>query len=141
MNLPGKSKRSGVELSAQMPINDRVSLTAAYTYTDARNPAGGRLVQVPFHDLSLGLAAKVTDKLSAEVNIKAQAGRWDNDPNTFVAGPMPDFGVVNLAVHFAINDSAEAYLKIDNVLDQDYQLINGYNTSGRAVYVGLQAKF
>ena len=141
VNLPGKSKRSGVELSAQMPINDRVSLTAAYTYTDARNPAGGRLVQVPFHDLSLGLAAKVTDKLSAEVNIKAQAGRWDNDPNTFVAGPMPDFGVVNLAVHYAINDSAEAYLKIDNVLDQDYQLINGYNTSGRAVYVGLQAKF
>ena len=35
----------------------------------------------------------------------------------------------------------EAYLKIENVLDRDYQLINGYNTSGRAVYVGLQAKF
>ena len=141
VNLPGKSKRSGVELAAEVPINDRVSLTAAYTYTDARNPAGGRLVQVPYHDLSLGVAAKLSDKLSAEVNIKAQAGRWDNDPNTFTAGPMPDFGVVNLAVRYAISDQAEAYVKIDNLLDKDYQLINGYSTSGRAIYVGLQAKF
>lgn len=141
VNLPGKSKRSGMELSAELPINDRFALTAAYTYTDARNPAGGRLIQVPYHDLSLGLEAMVTDRLSASVNIKAQAGRRDNDPNTFAAGPMPDFGVVNLSVNYAINDRTEAYLKIDNVLDQDYQLINGYNTSGRAIYVGLQAKF
>lgn len=141
VNLPGKSKRSGLELAAEYPVNDRISLTAAYTYTDARNPSGGRLVQVPYHDLSLGLSAKVTDKVTAEVNVKAQAGRWDNDPNTFSGVPMPNFGVVNLAVHYAVSDTAEAYLKIDNLLDQDYQLIDGYNTSGRAVYVGLQARF
>ena len=140
-NLPGASVRKGLELAASMPIGERVTAGLAYTYTDARRPDGTRLAQVARHDLSLSLDAEVTDRLSAGLTVHHMAGRVDNDPNTFALGPMPDFTVLNAAFTYALTDRSEAYLKIENLADERYQLINGYAASRRAVYVGISAKF
>ena len=140
-NLPGASVRKGVELAATLPVSDTVTAGLAYTYTDARRPNGTRLAQVALHDLTLSLDADLSDRLSAGVQLNHMGGRVDNDPNTFVLGPMPDFTVLNAAVTYDLTDTAEAYLKIENLTDERYQQINGYAASGRAIYVGVSAKF
>jgi len=40
-----------------------------------------------------------------------------------------------------VNDSTEIYLRGENLLDQDYQVVRGYNTPGLAAYAGIKANF
>lgn len=141
INLPGVSTRKGVEIAGSLPVSDVVTMGLAYTYTDGRRPNGARLQQVPYHQLSLTLDADLSDRVSAGLALTHLAGRIDNDANTFSPVAMPDYTVLNAQVSYDLNDSTEVYLKVENLLDKDYQQVNGYAAAGRAVYVGLQAKF
>jgi vitamin B12 transporter len=140
-NVPGQSTREGLELGATLPLSDRLTLTGAYTYTAARRPDGTRLTRVPRHELSLTAEGAVTDRLKASVSVKYAADRIDNDVNTFARVQMPDYTVVNAQLTYALTDSADLIVRGENLLDEDYQLVNGYATAGRSVYVGLSASF
>lgn len=136
-NIPGTSLRKGLELAAEMPLGDRANLALAYTYTDARRQTGARIGLVPKHELTLSLNGDITDQLSAGASVKHVVDRLDD----FGFAPMPDFTVVNAEVGYKISDGAEAYLRIENIFDEDYQTSQGYGTSGRAAFVGLRATF
>ena len=140
-NIAGTSVRQGIELGATLPLGDRAQLGFAYTYTDARRPdrvvGEKRIGLVPYHELAVTLDADITDQLSAELAIKHAAGRMEDFGNT----PMPDFTVVNAEASYAVSDSAEAYLRIENLFDEDYETSAGYNTPGRSAFVGLRARF
>jgi len=136
-NVAGRSVRQGIEVTAEVPVGDRVTLGLAYAYTDARRPGGARIGLVPYHDLSAALEAEVTEALTAGLTIAHVAGRRDD----FGVGPMPDYTVMSLAADYDLGEGRSAYLRIENLLDETYQTSNGYATSGRAVYVGLHASF
>ncbi len=140
-NVPGRSVRQGVELAASTPIGEKLNLGLAYTYTDGRRADGKRLVQVPRHDLTLTMDAELSDKLSGGLQLKHVAGRLDNDPSTFAPEVMPDYTVLNAQLTYQVTDSAEAYLRIENLTDTRYEKVNGYEASRRAIYAGIQAKF
>jgi len=61
------------------------------------------------------------------------------------SGERIDFGDVRLAGYVLANLTARLQLaqrwtlqaRIDNLLDQDYELVDGYNTAGRGLYAGL----
>ncbi len=138
VQVPGSSVSQGIELSGQYALSDRVSLFGAYTYTDAKDAKGDQLRRVPLHDIVLGLDADITDRLSASLSWQRVMDRADDG---FPAAPMGDYNLVNAAVSYAISDSAEAYLRIENLLDEEYQTSAGYGTSDRAAYVGIRASF
>lgn len=140
-NLRGTSVRKGLELAAKMPLSEKVNLGFAYTYTDAKSPAKARLPQVAQHDLTLTIDSEVADRLWAGVQVHYMAGRVDNDPNTFALGALPDFAVLNAVMTYDLTDRAEAYLRVENLTDTRYQLVDGYAASGRAIYVGVSTKF
>ncbi len=141
VNVPGKSVRKGLELSGSVPLGERMTLSGAYTYTDAKRPNGARLVRVPRHELALTLEGQVGERIKASVTVKHAAGRIDNDVNTFAVVAMPDYTVVNAQVTYDIGNEAEVVLRAENLFDEDYQLVNGYGTAGRSVYVGLRKSF
>lgn len=136
-NVTGTSVRQGVELAATLPLGEMFDLGLAYTYTDARRQSGSRIGLVPYHDLTVTLDGQLSDRLKAGVAVKSVAGRLDD----FAAFEMPDYTVVNAEASYAVTDQAEAYLRVENLFDADYQSSNGYATSDRALYVGLRARF
>ncbi len=140
-NVPGESVSQGLELAAKLPVSDRVALGLAYTYTDARRPNGDRLARVPLNLLTLSLDAQVSDRLSLGLTAVHSAGMKDNDPATFSLVDAPDYTVFNAQANYRMTDSMDAYLRIENLTDEDYTTTLGYNASGRAVYLGLRAKF
>lgn len=140
-NLPGASVRQGVEIAGSLPLSDTVTLGLAYSYTDARRPTGARLTQVPFHNLTLSLDGELSDRLSGGLSLTHVAGRVDNEANTFDLVAMPDYTVLNAQMTYGLTDAADLYFKVENLLDEDYQIVNGYAAPGRSVYLGLQAKF
>lgn len=135
-NIPGTSRRRGVELTAEAPLGDRFHIGANYTYTDARTIAGTRLARVPRHDLSLSLETRLTERLTNTTTLQALGGRPDDGGRS-----MPGFGVVNTRFALALTDRAELSLRIDNLFDKQYQLAGGYGTSDRAIYLGIAARF
>ena len=61
----------------------------------------------------------------------------------FVSGRpnLPGYGVVDAQVRYDLGEGREAYLRVENLFDKEYQLFPGYGTSDRAAYLGLRAKF
>jgi vitamin B12 transporter len=95
-------------------------------------------VRVPEHDLTLGVSAQWTSQFSSSISLSHIAGRADDG---FPSVPQADYTVVNADLSYEINDSATAYLRVNNLFDEEYQTTNGYGTSDRAVFFGVRAKF
>jgi vitamin B12 transporter len=134
--VAGTSTSKGIELSGQWVLRDGLNLFGNYTYTDASDANGDRLLRVPGHDLVLGVAASLNDRLSGNLTARRVADR----PDEF-GTPMADYTVVNAAMSYAISDSTEAYLRLENLLDEKYETANGFNAAGRGIYAGLRASF
>jgi vitamin B12 transporter len=141
VNVPGKSVRKGFELTGVLPVGDRLTLTGAYTYTDAKRPNGTDLVRVPMHELAVTLEGQVSARAKASVTLKYAGGRIDNDVNTFAVVDMPDYTVVNAQMTYDLGRGTEVLVRAENLFDADYQLTNGYGTAGQSVYVGLRKSF
>ncbi len=136
--VPGQTTSQGVELAGEVDLG-AMSLFGNYTYTEAENPAG-RSLRVPRHDLTLGVEKSFSDKLGAAFTVRHVADRLDVD-GTFATVAAPDFTVAGLSVIYKINDTTEAYIRVENLLDADYQEVLTFNSPGRSVFVGLRASF
>lgn len=136
VNTPGTSKRRGVELSGRVALGQAADLSMGYTYVDARNPTGGRLLRVPRHSLNLTLDGRLTDRLSGSVSVMHAAGR----PAEFGA-VLADYTVVSAGLRYDLAADTQLSLRVDNLFDKDWQSVPGYGTSGRAVYLGLKKSF
>jgi vitamin B12 transporter len=137
VQTPGTSTSQGIELSGRVPVTDRVSVFANYTFTDAVDATGAQLARVPEHDFVVGLEAAITDQLSTQFVLNHVANRVDGFPS----GPVPDYTVVNATLNFAITETNAVYLRVENLFDEEYQTAAGYGTSDRAVYFGIRASF
>jgi len=137
--LPGTTVTRGLELAGRYALSDRVALFANYTLTDAKTE-GTRLVRVPRHDLVLGLDADLGNGFNGTFEVQRVA---DVEASAFapVDNKVGDYTLVNLGVSYDITDRAQAYLRVENLLDEDYETAGGYNTPGRAAYFGLRASF
>jgi vitamin B12 transporter len=137
--VPGLTRTRGFELSGDYALSDSARLFAAYTYTDATND-GVRLTRTPRHDLVFGADADLTDKLGASFDVRYVA---DILASSFapVDNKVGDYIVVGAGITFDVTDTAQAYLRLENLFDEDYETAGGYNTPGRAAYAGIRASF
>jgi len=133
--VPGTVVRRGVELEAGAPIARDLRLDASYTYTDGENPpltAGNAWnLEFPEHDLAVTLTGDLTDRLSAGVTVQSV---W-NRPT------LDDYTVASALFTYSLTDTTDLYLRVENLLDEEYQLVEGYGTSDRAFYIGVRADF
>lgn len=134
-NIAGITQRKGYELSGSLPLGAVFSLDGSYTYLFTRSPSRAPLRRTPRHDLNLALSAK----LGADTTARLSMQRIGNRPNGGTM--MPDYDVYGFSLVHRLTDTAEAYLRIENLFDKEYQTISGYGTSDRAFYFGLRASF
>lgn len=133
--VPGTVTRNGLELEFATPVAAGWTLAGSYTYTEGDNPdltAGNSWnVEFPEHDLSLTVAGDLTDRLSAALSVQSV---WDRPT-------LEDYTLANATFAYDLNEGVEVYLRIDNLLDEEYQLVSGYGTSDRAFAIGLRTRF
>lgn len=136
-----KARRRGVELVASTALSDRILVSANYTYTDAvitAGPsAGQRIGRVPRHDLTVTALTEFAERWRAEANLRAVTDRLDRNGSN----PMPGFGVVNTRISYEINSRTDLTLRVDNLLNKQYQTVETYGTSDRAFYLGFVSRF
>ena len=131
-NIAGNSDRKGLELTSSWFINESLVLDASYTYTDSTQE-GIAEIRRARHLGSLNLLWKVRDNLT--VNANAQ----HNGKQTDIGGVTLDaFTLVNLNANYSASDQLEIYLRLDNLLDEDYEEVYGYQTLGFGASLGLR---
>ena len=127
----GTSRRQGIELEGQTKLGT-ATLTAAYTYTDSVASATTSWAAVPRNALALTLSAPLGARLTGSLSALSGFAR----PNG-----MADYTVAGAGLSYAVTDRVQAYLRIENLFNAKYQLVQNYATAGRSVYVGIRADF
>jgi vitamin B12 transporter len=130
-NVAGESRIRGVEVAGRTPITDRFALYGSATFLDAEDATGTALPRTPRRDMVIGLEADLTDRLSADVSLRAVGGL----PN------LDNYRIVNAGLTYAVTDGVDAFLWGRNLTDEQYQTAPGYGTAGRSVFVGLRARY
>lgn len=129
----------GIELSGQFALGATADLSLAYTFNDVEAQLSGALGRHARHVIAIGLDAELTDKLSGSVLVRHFG---DVTPSAYDAGSkVGDYTLVGVTAAYDINDDWTATLRIENLLDEDYETAGGYNTAGRSAYFGLSARF
>jgi vitamin B12 transporter len=144
--ISGTTESRGVEIAGEYDLSSAVSLFGAYTYTETTLTDAGvvtRGIRSPRHVLLLGASAEVAPGWTLRGDVQHVADWLDDNTAVFppVTVPMPDYTVANLALSYDINETTQAYLRVENLFDEDYQTVYNYGQPGRSVFVGLQAKF
>jgi vitamin B12 transporter len=135
INAPGTSEFQGLELEGTMPLGESTVISGAYTYTDARLANGARIAEVPRHALALSVETALTDAWTLNADLQLAADTVDSN------GPLEDYATVDSTITYALSDGIDAYFRIENLFDEQYQTARGYGTSDRAFYLGLRASF
>jgi vitamin B12 transporter len=142
-NVDGESRRQGVEVDGRYELG-WLTLAANYTYLDAeeRQVSGAaaiREVRRPRHSANL-FATGSLGAFDVGATLAYVGERTDTDFDVFPAETVTlgDYVLASLNVAYRIAPAIEAYARVENALDADYQDVVGYNTPGRTVYAGLR---
>ena len=135
-NIARASAR-GVELSAGMVLGPW-QFDANGTWLRTRDEATGqRLVRRAPRTFNLGVFHDQGRwRLGSEVSWVA--ARDDFDVNTFVRKELAAHTLVRAVAQFRVTRNLLLKLRAENLLDEEYALIDGYNTWGRAVFGGVE---
>ncbi|MGB2218341.1 MAG: TonB-dependent receptor plug domain-containing protein, partial [Porticoccaceae bacterium] len=145
-NKEGRSQRQGAELTAGISIDDSLSINAAYTYTDSveSDGAGGYRDEVrrARHTASFNLSWQALDNLHINTNAQYNGSQLDQ---FFPPWPAPsemvtlsDYTLLNINANYSASDRLDIYLRLDNLLDEDYEEVFGYQTLGFGASLGLR---
>lgn len=145
INLAGRTRIEGIELSAEVQLVSDLDLVASYTYTDSQDPDGDPLVRRPEHQGSLHLNYRFYGG-RANANIGA---RFFGDQTDFVFDQSFDrsrvqldgYTLVNVTGSYQVAEFLELFGRIENLLDEDYQEAFSFATPGIAGYAGIKAVY
>ncbi|WP_444935739.1 TonB-dependent receptor plug domain-containing protein [Microbulbifer sp. JMSA004] len=132
----GTSKSRGVELVAETQVTDTLLLSANYTYTDAEEADDSPRARSPKHLANLGFTYKPTSDLSLVMNLRSSADVVDSDGTS-----LDDYQVLDASVRYQLNNSTTVFVRGENLTDEDYVEVTGYNTAGLAGYAGVEFSF
>ena len=149
-NSAGKSKRSGAELALGWQLNKNLAVGSYYTYTDSTAAdVDGNYVREqrrPKHSGGLSLDFMSTnERFSSSLNADYGGTRTDiffppwPEPSEIVT--LSNYWLVDLAAQYRITESVTMFAKGTNLLDEDYEQVYGYQTLGRAGYLGVRVNF
>jgi vitamin B12 transporter len=144
-NVDGKSRRRGIELFAEWRLSPAFALSANYTHLDAderRNPddTAIREVRRPKHSANV-TAFGERGRLSYGATLAYVGARTDTDFDIFQTVRLGAYALASARLGWRLTDQLEAYARVENALDDDYQDVAGYATAGRTVHAGLRLRF
>jgi len=137
---PGLTRSNGVELTAFAKLTPTTVVNAGYTYTDSKEPDGTRAARLPRHSLVIGLNAQPIDKLTVNVTGQYIADVVDENFNVSPSRdtPIDDYFLLSAKIGYEILPGTIAYVRGENLLDEDYVTAINFNNAGLTVYGGVQ---
>ncbi|WP_456455005.1 TonB-dependent receptor plug domain-containing protein [Thermovibrio sp.] len=129
----------GVEVKGSLKLTNQLSLYGSYTHLRAKefNPATNsweRLDRRPKFSYTLGFKGKLS-----KVNFSAWLLHYSDREDA--GHTLGGFTTYNCYLSYSLTKKTKVYLKGYNLTDKKYELAYGYNTMGRALFVGTTFTF
>jgi vitamin B12 transporter len=143
-NVEGKSKIQGVDAGVRKEIEAlRSVLDFSYQYLDARDQNDRRLLRRPRHKVTGNWYLYATDRLTFNLNFEYAADYLDDRFVNFVPTrvEMGEYIVWNAVVNYGFEEYGGVYLKVVNLFDEEYQVVDGYNTEEQSFYAGWRFSY
>ncbi len=141
LNNIRNAETSGCEVSTDLKITQRLSLGAAYTYTDSQDDdTGEALLRRPKNKATVTVVYLPTSRIKTQLQWRAYSSRFDTD---FSASEprrtsLGGYGLVNFTISYQVSEKVEFFSRIDNIFDKEYEDVLGFGTLGAAAYGGIK---
>lgn len=136
-NLYGTTRIQGAELAYRHSWN-AWDLGLNYTYLDTEDPDGNPLAyrakQTFGWDLNWYANTQLALNLNGQFFGERPKSQYDSQEGT------QNFSVWNFRANYQLNKNLTTYAKINNLFDKEYQLIDGYASPERSIFIGLNYK-
>ena len=136
------ARTRGAELTARTPLPAAMEIRASFTYLEAQNlTSTTRLLRRPrqsgridlWHDFGAGLTA------GAGMNFAAH--RRDVNAKTYAQIDQEDYTVTRVYAAWQLYPHLALKLRLENLLNENYEEVNGYPALGFGAFGGLEWKF
>ena len=136
----GRARIDGLELSASRDMLGWQS-RAALTLLDHKNrDTGDKLLRRPNEQLSLS-ASRRFDRWSVLLDWQLRGDQADLDPVTYGRSRVAGYAVLDTVIEWQPMRALNLQLKIGNVFDKDYEVVDGYSTLGRHAMLTARHQF
>lgn len=137
-----RARTQGLEVSGKFSVSGVADVRVAYTYLEADNLSQGiRLLRRPRHSGSLDVWREFGRGFSAGLGVAVVSDREDVNAATFATVQGEDYSVVRLYTAWAASPRVTLKARVENLLDEHYEQVNGYPQPGLGVFAGVEMKF
>lgn len=139
----GRASAKGAELEAALDFG-ALTATANYTFLDAKNTSAGdfnvgnRLARRAKHVFNAGVSYRWPFALVTAASVKVVGKAFNNGGNTQV---IDAYEVFDIRMSYPVSDLVEAFGRVENLFDKNYETISNYGTLPRVAYAGFRLRF
>jgi vitamin B12 transporter len=139
-----KAETNGVEVFTKVILFDYLTLKANYTYTKAVDKSektqdfDKKLLRRPENKIGLLIDYSLIEKANLNAELIWVGSREDFDFSNFTRVEMKNYLLANFAAHYNLFNFLRLNIRIENILDTDYEEVFGYGTAGLSFYGGIQ---
>ena len=131
-----RARTRGVELEARFAPVEQLEFSAAYTYTDTEDRETGReLARRPRHKFAFNTHWQALESLGADLQLLCVGSRRNSD---FDEVTLAGYALLNAAISWDVTKNIQLQARVENLLDSDYEEVDGYGTPGIGAYVGIR---
>ena len=135
----GRTRAKGVETMLTLKPVDALTVTAAYSYIDARNrDTGARLPRRAVNQVSVSADYRWSFGLSTGATLTMVS---DSFNNVTLTQRLDGYALLGVRASFPLTHNIEIYGRIDNLADEKYATVYGYGTYGRSAFGGARVRF
>jgi len=139
VNIEGKSKLQGFEIGYEDYLFNTLGVAANYTYLETKDANAEELARRPESQLDVRATYYISDTFDIGANAQYIGSRYDRANRS--GAQTGNYTVVNFVSNVKIDKHISVYGKINNITDEYYQMVDGYATAGRSLFLGLNAKY
>ncbi len=140
MQNVGNVQTKGAELGISSYLGESVELGANFTVLNRYNKSdpGILLIDVPHQKLFTYAKWQVSGPLSILGSVEANSRRFSTTTGSRIAG---GFGIANLKAQYQFSPTWSVDFGVNNLMDRNYMVIEGYPLEGRNFFANSTWKF
>lgn len=132
-----RAESRGAEASLRVRPRKEFGIEAAYTYNDTEDlDTGLQLARRPKNRLSLTGTFEPVERFEGSASLVAVQDRIDSDGTK-----MDDYERLDLSFEYKVRPWLAPYVQLENVLDEEYEEVNGYTAPGFVGFLGVRFRY
>ncbi|MCM8800629.1 MAG: TonB-dependent receptor [Candidatus Omnitrophica bacterium] len=133
-----KSRIKGIENELIYSLNKNIDLSLGYTWLDTENKENhAELARRPSNKVLFRIKGEF-DKLTTYLDISYTGHRFSDTSGNQLLKP---YVLGNIAINYKLKDNFEVFSRVENIVDEKYEEIKGYQTSKFSLFFGTRLIF